>query len=145
MIDNRKKSGGFSLMESLISLSIISFFISFSIINFKPFFSRIEFNTGVRNIVSSLNMARYRSIRTGRNVKFGLKNNSVRLLEKIGKKWVLYSSRRLKNIKAETNSSPVFHPAGNVSPLCSITVGNRYYSSKISLSIAGRIKIRRLF
>ena len=126
MRNKRKKLSGFTLVESLISLAVVSLFVSLSIVNFKPFFLRMEFKTGVRIIVSSLNMARYRSIKTGRNIKFGLKNNSIMIFEKIGKKWELYSSHKLKKIKAETNSFPVFHPAGNVSPLCSITVGNRF-------------------
>ena len=66
-------------------------------------------------------------------------------MEKRGEEWQTVSSTDLGDkVSASINSSPVFSPCGSVSPLCSIHVKNEKHHYKITLSIAGRLKVSKI-
>jgi hypothetical protein len=49
-----------------------------------------------------------------------------------------------KNVSVTINSSPIFFPNGSIAPLCSILVENEVSHYKITISIAGRVKITEM-
>ena len=133
---------GVSIFELLITVSIISLLIILSVPGFKSFFSRIHINNGLRSITSALNTARYQAINKNKRVKLILIDRQLILKEKKGKNWEPFLCFDLGDeVSASMNSNPVFHPTGSVSPVCSIMVKNEKHHYKITLSIAGRIKI----
>ncbi len=141
----RQNKKGFTLGELLVVLSILSIIVTIGIPTFKSSFSRWEVTSGVRTVTSALSTARYNAIKMNRSVKFCIEENRVLLKEKKGKVWETFLPFDVDEAVSLTiNSSPVFSPTGYVSPLCSIYVKNEHYRYKITLSIAGRIKIVKL-
>ena len=96
----------------------------------------------MRTVTSALSTARYNAIRMNRSVKFCIEENRLLLKEKKGKVWETFLPFDVDEAVSITiNSSPVFSPTGYVSPLCSIYLKNEHYRYKITLSIAGRVKV----
>lgn len=144
-MSNKNRSYGFTIIELLSSVAIISTLLFFGIFSFNSFFKRMEINNGLRAVTSSLSLARYKSIRINKNIKFSIMENTILMSEKNGSNWETFFTKNLDNVTAGINSSPVFHPTGIVSPLCTISISNRRSSFRITISIAGRIKIRKIF
>jgi len=134
-------NSGFSIVELLISLSIISLLLFYGTLGFKASLRRSEFERGLRTITSSLNLARYRSIKLNRRVKISIKKNRLIIFDGFRSKWIKYYSEKLQKVTVKMNASPVFHPTGKASPMCSIFINNSQYLCRITLSITGRIRI----
>jgi len=141
---SNSRNTGYTLPELLASLCIISVLLFHGIAGFSSFMRRAEIQNQLRAVSFSLSKARYDAIRQNRVMKISIKENIIYTQLKKHNRWELYSDLQLKNVSASTNRSPVFHPDGMVSPLCSIYISNKYYSYKISISIAGRFKITRI-
>lgn len=144
-----KNKGGFSLLETLLVVTIMSFLISISIPALNSFFKRIQLHHTLRTITCGLNYARYHAIWRNKSIKFVMEGTDFQkilfLKEKKGKIWKTFKQFDLgKNISVESRSSPVFTPYGNASPLCSIIVSNHISQYKITLSIGGRIKVVKI-
>jgi len=144
--ENKNPVNGYSFIELTVAIAVISFLFTMAIPSFDTYFQRMELNNAIRTVTGVLNNARYNAIMLNKPVKFSiqLENNEymIRLSEKQDKVWLKISEYKLeKNISACSNASPVFYPTGSVSPLCSILIGNDSKRYKITISIAGRIKV----
>ena len=141
----KKDKKGFTLGELLVFLGIFSIVVMIGIPMFKSSFSRWEVTSGVRTVTSALSTARYNAIKMNRSVKFCIEENRILLKEKRGNEWETFLPFDVdEKVSLSINSSPVFSSTGYVSPLCSIYVQNEHYRYKITLSIAGRVKIVKL-
>ncbi|HLP49127.1 MAG TPA: type II secretion system protein [Candidatus Kapabacteria bacterium] len=140
---NKKiNKNGITLLELIVALCILSLVGMLGVPMFKSSVKRWETAESVRTVTSALATARYDAIKMNRSVKFCIENNRVLLKEKRGTIWCTFSFFAVdKDISLTSNAAPVFSPIGNVSPLCSIDIRNIHYHYKITLSIAGRIKI----
>ncbi len=141
----KKNKKGFTLGELLVFLGIFSIVVMIGIPMFKSSFARWEVTSGVRTVTSALSTARYNAIKMNRSVKFCIEENRILLKEKKGEVWETFLPFEVDEAVSLTiNSSPVFSPTGYVSPLCTIYVQNEHYHYKITLSIAGRIKVAKI-
>ncbi len=141
----RQDRNGFTLVELLVAVCILALAITMGANIFKASFSRWEASGGVRTVTAAMSTARYNAIKMNRSVKFCIEDNRVLLKEKVSGRWKTFMHFDVDdNVSLSINSSPVFSPSGFASPLCSIYVENRHYRYKITLSIAGRIKVVRL-
>jgi len=141
MLRNR----GLTIFELLISMTILSILLTLGFTGFKSFQSKAQVYNTIRTATSALNTARYRAIEENRSFKVFLEGNKFFLKTKNNQKWETIKIFELEQ-KTEVfmNASPVFHATGYVSPLCSITIKNEKYSYKITISIAGRIKVLKV-
>lgn len=138
----RRSRNGMSLTELLVVLCLLSILITLGIPAFKSFFIQWEASGGVRTATTALSYARYDAVKMNRSVKFCIEDNQILLKEKRSGVWEPFRSFDVeKNVSLTINSSPVFSPTGSVAPLCSIYVENERYCYKITISIAGRIKV----
>jgi hypothetical protein len=129
-------------MELLVVLCLLAILITLGIPAFKSFFIQWEASGGVRTVTTGLSYARYDAVKMNRSVKFCIEDNQILLKEKRSGVWEPFRSFDVeKNVSLTINSSPVFSPTGSVAPLCSIYVENERYRYKITISIAGRIKV----
>lgn len=133
---------GFSLTETIISLSILALIaaaVSASFLNKAP---KYRLQSAVREVHSRLNYARYKSI--FEEIKIRVKFDSAGyILEKYSeerKEWKPERKYVLQGVTIHSNNNPVFHPDGTVSNLASITISNSWGSYRITLAISGRIK-----
>jgi Tfp pilus assembly protein FimT len=138
----KKDKRGFTLGELLVFLGIFSIVVMIGIPMFKSTISRWEVTSGVRTVTSALSTARYNAIKMNRSVKFCIEENRIILKEKKGNVWESFLPFEVdEKVSLSINSSPIFSSTGYVSPLCSIYVQNEHYRYKITLSIAGRVKV----
>jgi Tfp pilus assembly protein FimT len=141
MKTNRNRKG-ITLFELFIALGIISLALTIMVPGFKSFSSRMEINNGLRAVTSALSTARYKAIMMNKRVKFTIEGEKIVLKEKKSNQWQEFMHFDLeKKVSFSINASPVFSPTGSASPLCSIYVKNKTYSYRITISMAGRIKV----
>jgi type IV fimbrial biogenesis protein FimT len=136
---------GITLLELFTVVGIISLVLTMAVPNYKSFYSRMEIRSGLRTVTMALNTARYKAIQLNKRVKFTMEGDRIVLKEMINRRWVELRHFGLEEkVSFSINSSPVFSPTGSVSPLCSIYVANRDYRYKITISMAGRIKVAEI-
>jgi Tfp pilus assembly protein FimT len=142
---------GVGLLEFCFSVALIGMALTVAVPGFTSYMRRMEVNNVVRTVTASLSTARYKAIMKNKRVKWTIEEttgdtgNQVVLKDKQGSYWVEFMTFRLNpNVSCFAKTSPVFSPYGTVSPLCSIYVSNRFYRYKISISMAGRIKVSQL-
>ncbi len=140
------KKRGFSLAETLISLSILALIavaVSTSFLNKAP---KYRLQSAVREVQSRLNYARYKAIFEGVKVRvrFDSAGYAIEEYTEEQKEWKLEKKYSLQGVRLQANNSPVFHPSGTVSNLASITVSNSSGTYRITLAISGRIKTMKI-
>jgi prepilin-type N-terminal cleavage/methylation domain-containing protein len=140
------KKKGFSLTETIISLSILALIavaVSASFLNKAP---KYRLQSAVREVHSRLNYARYKAIFEGIKVRveFDAKSYTIEKYSEEQKEWKLEKKYSLQGVTLQANNSPVFHPSGTVSNLASITISNSWGTYRITLAISGRIKTMKI-
>ncbi|MCP5102873.1 MAG: hypothetical protein GY950_05830 [bacterium] len=136
---------GISVVELLVGLCILAMVIVMGKPSFKATIVRWQVSEGVRTVTSAMAYSRYNAVKMNRSVKFCIEDHRIVLKEKRGGVWEPFHFFDLdEDISVTTNRSPVFSPTGYASPLCSIYVENEYYRYKITLSMAGRIKVAKI-
>ncbi|MGD2089682.1 MAG: prepilin-type N-terminal cleavage/methylation domain-containing protein [Candidatus Aminicenantes bacterium] len=147
-----KSQKGMTIFEMFVTLAIISVVITMGMPGFNSFVKRMEVRNTLRTITGVLNTARFKAIMLNKRVKFCIEDKNeedtvIRLKEKRegDSKWKEFMEFNLeKKVSVTINSSPIFFPNGNIAPLCSILVENEVSHYKITISIAGRIKITEM-
>lgn len=145
---DRTRRQGFTLPELLLVILLLCLALWVTNGGYRSFVSRIRVNNALRVVTSALHTARYKAVSLNKRIKFSLESGSgkITLKEKQGKYWVEFMHFPLEEgVVFSSNASPVFRPDGGASPLCSVYVNNKNYSYKISLSMAGRIKVTKLW
>ncbi len=139
-----------TVFELFVTLAIISVVISMGMPGFNSYIKRMEVRNTLRTITGVLNTARFKAIVLNKGVKFCIEDKNeeemvIRLKEKKDSKWEEFMEFSLeKKVSITSNASPIFYPNGSIAPLCSILVENEVYHYKITISIAGRIKIAEM-
>lgn len=142
---DKRKNSGLTVVELLIAIAIFSLVLRIGFSGFNWFKSRVCINSTLRTITSALNTARYQAIEKNRSVKICLEGNRLNLKTKSDGQWNPFMGFDLeRKISVSMNAAPVFFPTGFVSPLCSVTIRNEKYEYKITISIAGRIKVIKI-
>jgi len=141
-----KRKNGMTILELLVGVFIGMIIITTSIPALSSFFSRMEIHNAISTITTSLSQARYNSLSQSRKVRIRFSNRIIHLQIKKNRKWRTYESKKIRgNVDININSSPVFNPKGYATPMCSIKISNNHYTYIISISFAGRIKIKKIW
>ncbi len=136
---------GITVIELLVSTSLLALLITLGVPGFISFAEKIEVDKSLGIVSSALSSARYEALEKNYRVKLMLENNRLVLKRKINRGWEPFKDFFPgKDVTLTMNAYPVFSPEGYVAPLCSIMVISKESCYKISLSIAGRIKVLRL-
>jgi len=147
---NKHSIKGMTVFELFVTLAIISVVISMGMPGFNSYIKRMEVRNTLRTITGVLNTARFKAIVLNKGVKFCIEDKNeeemvIRLKEKKDSKWEEFMEFSLeKKVSITSNASPIFYPNGSIAPLCSILVENEVSHYKITISIAGRIKITEM-
>ena len=145
-----KSKKGMTVFEMFITLAVISVVITMGMPGFNSYVKRMEVRNTLRTITGVLNTARFKAIMLNKRIKFCIEDKNdedmvIRLKEKRGYYWEGFMEFSLeKKVSVSINSSPIFFPNGSIAPLCSILVENEISHYKITISIAGRIKITEM-
>ncbi len=140
------KERGFSLIESLIALSLLGIIVAAAALPFVKTSPKYSLIKAVREIHSRLNFARYKSIYLGTKVRLRMDSDSyqIEIWDNTSATWRPEPKRYLGQAAIEANNTPTFHPVGTVSNLCTIHVKNSWGYYRISLAISGRVKVTRV-
>lgn len=144
-VPRRQKTAGYSLLETLMALSIV-FLLFLMGASFKIDNKKHQLDVAVEKINSALSLARFKAVHHQKPVRMLLRNNGYDLLEyeESSSAWINRKSALLEGVKIEANNSPVFYPHGTVSSLATIRVGNERGLYSITIAITGRTKISKL-
>ena len=138
-----KRTNGYSLVEVVISISILGLIIALLSYSFTNQAPKYRLKRAVWEIYSRLNYARYKAIFRGIKYRVSFDSNSY-VLEKYDERkgeWQTEQRSFLDRVVVTANNTPIFHPRGTVSNLASILVQNSRGQYKISIAISGRIKV----
>jgi hypothetical protein len=135
---------GMTITELLVVTYLLSLFLLVGIPGIHSFIVRTKIRANLQLVYSVLNNARYQSIKRNVRVKVDLQDHTLYLKVKEGAYWRPFRHIELyEGIHISCNGSPVFHPTGRASPLCSFILDYKHLRYKISLSITGRLNVTR--
>jgi prepilin-type N-terminal cleavage/methylation domain-containing protein len=136
------RSRGFTLIETVLVLALAGMLVYGGSISFKQLIPKFRLQTGVWEIQSSLNQARFGAIWKGvpMRVRFEPSGFALESYDEGTKTWRPARSARLEGVEVRANNTPTFYPEGTVSDLASIYVSNVRGVYKITVAISGRIK-----
>jgi len=134
---------GFSLIEVLICLFILSIMIGMSSMSFLSLSPKYKLKKATWEIRSRLNYARYRAVFEGEKVRVSFDSSRYKIeqYDEDQELWTVKLESILEGVTINANNSPFFHPGGTVSNLASIYVTNSWGQYKITIAITGRIKV----
>ncbi|MGQ9619019.1 MAG: pilus assembly FimT family protein [Candidatus Aminicenantia bacterium] len=135
------KNKGFNLVETTISLSLISIFMFLSFPAYKTMISKLNFKSGQSLVLNSLYLARYKSALSGESIRWKASGKEILIEKKLKEKWLTERKIRLDYGEVLANNTPIFHPEGLVTNMATIQFRDKKRSSKITISITGRIKV----
>jgi prepilin-type N-terminal cleavage/methylation domain-containing protein len=136
---------GFTLLELMVVLVLLSLALTVTVPGLRSYFNRMEISTGLRTATVAIHTARFRAIRHNKRIKLKWLDGRFVLMEKPDRDWLtVYAFKPVRNISFSMSAYPVFSPYGSVSPLCSIYVENTRRRYKVTISMAGRVKVTEL-
>ncbi len=135
------KKNGFNLIETTVSLYLISLLMVFSIPSFKNMISKLNFKSAQSQVINSLYLARYKSAFTSLSYRWRALGDSIAIEREENGKWVLDRKIKLDFGVVTANNTPIFHPEGLVTNMATIYLKSKKISSKITVAITGRIKV----
>ena len=134
---------GFSLIEILICLFILSIMIGLFSPSFLSLSPKYKLEKAAWEIRSRLNYARYKAVFEGEKVRVSFDSSRYKIeqYDEEQELWMVKLESILEGVTINANNSPFFHPGGTVSNLASIYVTNSWGQYKITIAITGRIKV----
>lgn len=149
MSDNKRgvqiSRNGFSVIELLIAVTLCGLVITVGFSGFKSFQHRTRTSNTIRTVTSAFGTARYRAIEQNKSIRVSLEHSKLVLKLKNAGDWKPYLEFQLPSGQIVTmNASPVFYPTGYASPLCTVIIKNSRDEYRITISIAGRIKVTKV-
>ena len=152
MLQAFKQTAGFSLLGQLITLTLAGIMLSIAIPGYLKVMPRHRLNGAVRQLTGDLMWARMKAIeRNNRHRIFFLNDYEYLILDDADNdgavdpgEWTLTRDLRTdyRDVVMSSTNNPVFSPRGTASSLATITLANAAGSKRISISIAGRVRIR---
>ena len=152
MLQAFKQTAGFSLLGQLITLTLAGIMLSIAVPGYLKVMPRHRLNGAVRLLTGDLMWARMKAIeRNNRHRIFFLNDYEYRILDDADNdgavdpgEWTLTRDLRTdyRDVVISSTNNPVFSPRGTASSLATITLANAAGSKRISISIAGRVRIR---
>ena len=139
----KNNPSGFSLLEVLICILILSVMIGLSSASFLNVSPKYKLKRAAWEINSRLNYARYKAVFNGQKVRIRFDSPFYRIdiYDENQERWTLDLQNILEGVTVEANNNPVFHPGGTVSNLASIYIFNSWGKYRITIAITGRIKV----
>jgi prepilin-type N-terminal cleavage/methylation domain-containing protein len=136
-----KKNRGFSLIEMMVSLLIITIVSYIITLKISDYFKILKFHSDIYSIRSIIQKVRVRAILKYETLKVSFKDSGLNILKYDGKKWRKIKTYDFGGITLKSNNTPIFHPYGTVSKLFSLYIISKNGIKKITMNINGRINI----
>jgi Tfp pilus assembly protein FimT len=136
---------GFTLVETVLALSLAGLFAFGCAVTIPGIIPGLHLRSGVWEVTSGLNQARFRAILSGAPVRVRFSSHGFAFERYDGSSgtWRTAGSVALPGVVVEANNTPTFHPQGTVTGLASIRVENARGAYRITVAITGRIRTIR--
>ena len=148
----RSSTAGFSLLGQLIALTLAGIVIAMAVPGYLKAVPKHRLNGAARQLAGDLMWARMKAIqRNNRYRVFFPSRHEYRILDDADNdgvadpgEWTLVRDLRTdyEGVAVSSNNNPVFSPRGTAHSLATITLANAAGSKRISISIAGRVRVR---
>lgn len=148
----RTSSAGFSLLGQLFTLTLAGIMIAMAVPGYLKVVPKHRLNGAVRQLAGDLMWARMKAVqRNNRYRIIFLSRHEYRILDDADNdgvvdpgEWTLVRDLRpdYGGVVMTSNNNPVFNPRGTVGGLATITLANAAGSKRVSISIAGRVRVR---
>ena len=140
------------MLGQLVTLALAGIMLAVAVPGYLKVMPRHRLNGAVRQLTGDLMWARMKAIqRNNRHRIFFLDDHQYRILDDSDNdgvaapgEWTLTRDLRdnYPDVVMSSTNNPVFSPRGTASRLATITLTNTAGSKRISISIAGRVRIR---
>ncbi len=142
----RLRRPGFTLLESVLVLALISILFLAGAASTSRSAARFELERGVWEVRMRLNQTRIRSVWEGTPARLRIERTGYtqEIYDEDTKTWKPFESGRWEGVVVEANNTPVYHPTGAVTGMATILVSNARGAYRITLAITGRIKATKL-
>jgi prepilin-type N-terminal cleavage/methylation domain-containing protein len=140
------KQEGFTLVEIVLALTLAGLFMFGAAYSFQRLVPKFQLQSGIWEVTSGLNQARFRAIMSGEpvRVRFVPSGFVFERYDEAAKIWLPARAASLPGVEVRANNSPIFHSQGTVSDLASITVSNARGTYRITIAITGRVRTTRV-
>src|SRR4030042_4451820 len=105
---------GFTLIEIVMALTLAGLFIYGGAYTFQRLVPKFQLQSGIWEVTSGLNQARFRAIMSGApvRVRFVPSGFVFERYDEAGTSWVTARAASLPGVAVRANNSPVFHHQG---------------------------------
>lgn len=136
------RKSGFTLIETVMVLALAGLLVYGGAVAFRGFVPKLRLESGVWEVRSSLNQARFKAVWRGTpvRVRFVPGGYRVESYDEEAGAWRLDRSGTFEGVEVRSTNDPAFHPAGTVTNLATITVANSRGTYRITVAITGRVK-----
>jgi len=136
------RARGFTLIETVLVLALTGLLLYGGAVSFRGFAQTLRLQTGVWQVTSALNQARFKAIWRGApfRVVFDPGGCRVERYDDGDGTWRLDRSGVFEGVEVRSTNDPAFYPQGTVTNLATITVANSRGAYKITVAITGRVK-----
>jgi prepilin-type N-terminal cleavage/methylation domain-containing protein len=137
---------GFTLVETALVLALAGLLVLGGAQAFQRLVPKFQLQSGIWELTSGLNQARFRAIMSGTavRVRFFESGFVFEVFDQAAAAWRAAGTAVLPGVAVRANNSPVFHPQGTVSNLASISVSNSRGAYRVTIAISGRIRAVRV-
>lgn len=146
------ETAGFSLTGLLMTLALAAVMVGMAAPSYLDLLPRHRLNGAARQVVGDLMWARMKAVqRNNRFRVFFLSDHEYRILDDTDNdndvdsgEWTVTRdlSAEYRDVVISANNNPIFSPRGTASSLATITLANDAGSKRITISIAGRVRVR---
>lgn len=146
------ETAGFSLTGLLMTLALAAIMVGMAAPSYLDLLPRHRLNGAARQVVGDLMWARMKAVqRNNRFRVFFLSDHEYRILDDTDNdnevdsgEWTVTRdlSAEYRDVVISANNRPIFSPRGTASSLATITLANDAGSKRITISIAGRVRVR---
>lgn len=146
------ETAGFSLTGLLMTLALAAIMVGMAAPSYLDLLPKHRLNGAARQVVGDLMWARMKAVqRNNRFRVFFLSDHEYRILDDTDNdndvdsgEWTVTRdlSAEYRDVVISANNNPIFSPRGTASSLATITLANDAGSKRITISIAGRVRVR---
>jgi len=149
-----KRESGFTLIEMMIVIAVLAIMAAIAIPSFMSLLPGMRLNGAARQIMGDLMAARMNSVKQNNSVRVFFNSpgaNQYQILDDDNNDGTAGTGEAItirdiqdnyQDVTLTSTNNPIFHPKGTATSLATITLHNSSGAKKVSVSIAGRVKIK---
>ena len=132
-----------SLLESLVSIGIISTVVIFAVPSLIKARENYQLDAVARQVAGKMQGTRIKAISRNRDCRIRVSSSTSYVVECQYPEWRADETVVLPNgFRITATASPEFHIRGNVAPTATLTVWDKYSKTKrVIVNITGRVRV----